>query len=233
MVTLKKKWLELATLAIALIALFVAWQANMIGKSQITPKIILIDSKIVDEFPSAINFGGHFCFTVVEEGQRPRLICTVGLYCVHQFRIANLGGASTSIVDFEARISYLDQELFLKGNGESAASITEQGTNFIGSTVSLIPSKSSVHLANINSPDDFSPRFDLSELPIRIDNYSTVDVFSVANILSEKELSISPFTSSSERAPYPVSPIDVSYSFLFSSGERLEVPAIPCLYIAH
>ncbi len=239
MKVLKKKWYELATLVIALIALLISLQANMIGRSQIAPKVILIEAELVKGLPEASNDNGHFCFRDPNREEPPFLVCPSELFCIHQFRIANLGGARTSIIDFEATISYLDQKILLKGEGTSFASDfasnKEQDNNFSGVTISLMPSKASVYLSPDYNPNSFIPdsilSTDLLQLPDQIDEYSVVDIFAKSTISNITNLNVPPFSLYSEQEPYPYLSINISYSFLFSSGKRLVTPDIACLFV--
>ena len=217
---LKTKWLDLTAVVIALVALFFSWQANMIGQSQITPKIVLIDAKSVGNLPSSLySFNGHLCMYGATKDQppAPRIVCTVqdNLYCVHQFRIANLGGANTSIVDFEATISYLDQKMFIKGNGEPTVSMFEQGKYFWKSTISFAPSKENIYVPDFDPvfSEILIPKIDLLQLPAPIGGYSTVDIFSESIIYSDANLDNPFFVEQRSEEPYAY--IDISYSYYF------------------
>jgi hypothetical protein len=240
---LTKKWLELTTLAIAIVALFLSWQANTIGRSQITPQIVLIDTKPIEQWSNqnsrARNSNGHLCFlndvepTIdgepIDGEPRARMICgSVGLYCAHQFRIANLGGASTSIVNFEATIFYLDQKVFLAGEGDAVAQVDRQGSNFDWTKISLTPSISSVTIDNL----EFGfLSVNLLQLPFKIEEFSTVDVFALSEIVNAETLDTPLETPFSAEEPYAYNVLDITYLFEFSSGEKLVTPPIPCLYV--
>jgi hypothetical protein len=144
-----EKLLVIASAIVSLVALYFAWQANLIARQQITSNVVPISSSYLWASEKAFN-----------------MVSGIGhdFECIQKLRLSNLGGAPASLVKWKANLYY---------HGESASLTGEQPYSL--DSVHL-NSEVRSFLIEFLDPDDKGNQPIEEPFPIQIPAYSTVDV---------------------------------------------------------
>jgi hypothetical protein len=217
------RWISVLALVIGIMALFFSWQANKIASKQTTPQVVVLEADRSWDYTSWSPDSSN------PESEEDAV-------CSHRIRLANLGGAATSIVGYKASISYRDEELTIEGFGGAYAHPQRE------ESISIIQAPQTLLVAD-ETPLEYPGAWLNTEyslpIPFLIDSYTAVDIASNMRFGFDGTANQIGSPSWNDRESFLYNPpllegfepILVSYTLQLASGESIETEKIPCWYI--
>lgn len=195
---------------VSVVALFFSWQANQIASKQITDNVISPSASYTwAMYDQEKSQPGHHYFV-----------------CDQRIRLSNLGGAGTSVIKYEALLSYKDAEV--KVSGEQEYPLTSgMGDIFSGFEIMFVD--------DYKKNDTGEPLF-----PVQIPPYSTVDIwvrasFTIEKVLASGDYFYPPYDFYQFLQPGAeysgLYPVEVSYIFTMASGKTASTPKALCIFL--
>jgi len=208
---------------VALIALFLSWQANNISRQQITSQVVVLTTN---------NYGAILTNLGSATETTP---LQMGFECFQDIRLTNLGGATTAVVAYEATIQFKESTINLSSE-EAIAYTKDSFESRIGDFA--------IALLNEDGDQGYSPRFDdyaqkpyLLKFPAQIEAFKTIDINQRVRVMTKNSRVISvnfPSPGSSDYTDLQTNfdPLTVAYSLQLSSGQTVLTPPILCIYVS-
>ncbi|MCH8876203.1 MAG: hypothetical protein IIA89_05205 [Chloroflexi bacterium] len=197
----------------SIFALYVSWDSNQISRKANSPQIIVLDVST-----AAFNF---------VEFENPEFFESQGLaseniaHCTTQIRVANLGGAATSITGFELVVSFGDQVLRAVSNGSNQVWSTQRFLpGFVGLTSYFVPPES----AGATYPSVLERQ----NLPISVGEYAALTLFNEVVFIGDDNFRDEFMTSMLNAFNNPERPLVLSYVLELPDGERITTPGTLC-----
>ena len=203
---MKNNVLMIISILLGIVALILSWQTYKISRvlEQLQPEILLVDH--IGNSDMVSSYGGR---------DEP-----AHFVCPENIRLQNVGGAVTSLTDYDVIVSY---------NQKSIQYENDRLSVYAFSKTNISPAISSFRSALFNH--QFRERFaaggfsDAIPLPFQIAPYSAQDLYLVTDyILDLNVIKVS-------QSPLPENELAISYKLHFASGQVLEVPFFTCQYL--
>lgn len=219
--------LSLVALAVGMMALYFAWDANRISRE--ANDIARRQSTSLVAPISVEYLSGTFAAR--ENGKR-----FVG--CAYDVRLVNLGGASADIVEHEATVYLSGHEQSIRSTGSIAYAKQPFSTTMENIEVILLkdPIIGGIVQGDITGGEWISDT-NRVDLPMRIDAFSTLEVFPRLSLIIDSAVST---VSAMENEPSHIlynprlveghSPFEVVFAFTLASGQVVRTPKTVCFY---
>ncbi len=202
--------LGLLGVVVSAVALFFSWQANQIASKQITDNVMSPSASYTwAMYDQDKSQSGHHYFV-----------------CDQRIRLSNLGGAGTSVIKYDAFLSYKEKEVRVSGEQEYPLT-SGNGDIFSGFQITFVGDYQKNNIGN-------------SLFPVQIPPYSTVDVWTRASFIVEKVLASGDYF----YPPYDyyqflqpgaeysgLYPVEISYIFTMASGKTASTPKALCIFL--
>jgi len=200
----------MVSVVVSAVALFFSWQANQIASKQITDNVMS---------PSISYTWAMYEQDKSQPGHRH-------FVCDQRIRLSNLGGASASVIKYDAFLSY--KEIEVKVSGEQEYPLTSGKSDiFSGFEITFV--------------DDYQQNGTGKSLfPVQIPPYSTVDIwtrasFTIDRVLVSGDYFYPPYDFYQFLQPGAeysgLYPVEVSYIFTMASGKTVTTPKALCIFL--
>ena len=216
--------LNIVALTAGIVALFFSWQANQIAREANEIAFQQVNAQVAI-LASEFN-GGGFSYNDQEGHYEVR--------CGQIIRVSNLGGASTSIVSYDAGVYYKGAELLTSSERPFAYPTETLATQMHDFQFVFVK-----QLALRDLPDTtwVTDEYYLP-FPVQIGSFTSIDIHSVLSFLldgvrqtGEIDVPYREYELDKPQSKYDLSPIEVAYTLRTDSGQVLKTARILCLYL--
>jgi hypothetical protein len=205
-IRMKNNVLMIISILLGIVALVLSWQTYQISLilKQLQPKILLVDH--IGDIDMVSSYGGR---------NEP-----AHFVCPENIRLQNIGGAVTSLTDYDVIVSYNQKTIQYENNRLSVYAFSK--TNISPAIFSFRSALFNYQFRATFAAGGFS---DAIPLPFQIAPYSAQDLYLVTDyILDLNVINVSQY-------PLAKNNLAISYKLHFASGQVLEVPFFTCQYL--